>query len=958
MIPAIPFYKPKPLKTTIIKSLSALSLGLLGLIFVSFHLTFLAFITYAGMIIQLVFIFRLDRLEKSQEQKKEFKEPSLNFKIISIICVTTAFFMYYFTFTSLQSYNFIMTIVFFAAGSMLFWIAKAGKSYFFEKPLGERWKYFDLIYCIVIFILCVIIFSHDLMKIPPGLHLDENSTVSMSQTLGRGDVLSVVQDSWLYNGLTLLYFYIIALAGKVFGINIITAKWVSVIFGSGEVVFLYLIMKEIFNRRAAVLSSLFLTCFFMQIFFSRMANLWIPVPALAAAGYYFFIKAMKTGKPGYFVTSGVILGLSLYFYSAAKSIPLVLVFFLAIMFIRKETRQALLTNWRGLALLFGSMLLVFLPVVSYIIQNPSSYFRRIEKFTIITSIVPKGDEYKTLIQHIISEVQMFFTASAPGNGFNLPGVPFFDIFTSVLVIAGTGYLLFTLKNCASIFLLLWLFFGLLPGFLSLYVSYDPYPGRMVLAIPAFMAVLALGVERTWQKIESFWPRMLKYAAPFVFAYALIWFSFYNLRGYFVIFPADPHTMSSYRNIYKAAADCILANRDKRVIVSNFLEFNNYYGMMDDLSKQKMQEYATHEDISLFELYKLYDEKANGAAVIGEGIYHKLMPIYKEYFPDAKITTIWDYGYWQFDKASTLKNCYGWKFPDMTMDLNIGLKDFYVYDDEVKFVKLATVEIEEKFTLQARFYNDGKQTGESAVFFPMQAEGTGFDRAEITGLIDVPAYGNYQFGIEGAPGQVLINNREAKGNVELYKGLHRIKIVLGKYTQPKVYVKWKNQMDNGFNDIQRCYLINSDKLFGLNATYYNKGKVIYKQLEPAIDYRMHFYHQRPASKFIESEDLEKKYYIRWDGYINIENAGVYSFMLNGPYDCSISIDNNVVFERKNGKEHSITLNLGKGKKQIRISSAYKYILNLAGPGSTLRLLYKRSGQREFGPVTYDILTPGI
>src|SRR5208283_2533663 len=190
------------------------------------------------------------------------------------------------------------------------------------------------------------------------------------------------------------YFYIITLAGKIFGINIVTGKWISVLFGSAEVVFVYLIVKEIFNRRAAVLASLLLSCFFMQIFFSRMANLWIPVPCLAAAGYYFFIKGMKRGNPGYFVASGIILGLGLYFYSAAKASPLVVVFYLALLLTSKENRKRLLANWRGMALMAASVILVFLPVIDYMINYPASYFKRIQYFAIITSIIPKTAEYK------------------------------------------------------------------------------------------------------------------------------------------------------------------------------------------------------------------------------------------------------------------------------------------------------------------------------------------------------------------------------------------------------------------------------------------------------------------------------------------------------------------------------------------------------------------------------------
>lgn len=142
MMPVIPVYTPQPLKKIFLKSFSAIALGLLGLVFVKTNHSFLAVAAYVCMIIQLVYIFRLRGRNKAPEEKTAVKEPSTNLKIISILCVTASFFLYYFAFTGLQAYNIKISVIFFALGSLLFGMARAGESYFIEKPEEKKGELF------------------------------------------------------------------------------------------------------------------------------------------------------------------------------------------------------------------------------------------------------------------------------------------------------------------------------------------------------------------------------------------------------------------------------------------------------------------------------------------------------------------------------------------------------------------------------------------------------------------------------------------------------------------------------------------------------------------------------------------------------------------------------------------------------------------------------------------------
>jgi hypothetical protein len=378
-------------------------------------------------------------------------------------------------------------------------------------------------------------------------------------------------------------------------------------------------------------------------------------------------------------------------------------------------------------------------------------------------------------------------------------------------------------------------------------------------------------------------------------------------------------------------------------------------MMPEMSTPLYQRHVSDYDVSLFELSDIFDAGGRPVTIIGEGIYSKLFPIYREYFPDAKITTIWDPNFWFLDHDSKIKYCYDWKYPDKTIDMNAVYAWFSVYDNDVKFVRLVRAEISPEdinnaFSLKGVFYKNGARQNEANAYFPLKVDG--FDRVSLTGLLDVPDYGVYEFKADGGTVEIFLDNARITGPVELYKGLHRIRIMIGNATANEINVRWKGPEIGSFSTLDRKYLINSDKIFGVNVTYSKNGKIIYRELEPSIDFRTYYYQERPESKYSGGNGRD----IEWDGSIKITAKDTYSFMLHTLYDAKITLDGSVVYEKAKGVERIRPVSLGDGMKRFRIVSPYAYVPNLWDPGTTVRFMYKDSKHGEFMPVTYDMLVP--
>ncbi|MCX8093833.1 MAG: glycosyltransferase family 39 protein [Candidatus Goldbacteria bacterium] len=817
---------------------------------------------------------------------------------------------------------------------------------------------FDFLYCVFVFIISVIIFSWKLLDIPPGVHGDETLTVKMARRLASGEIFPVILAEDAYNGMGIFFYWLIGMSGKIFGQNLINARMLSIIVGASGVVFVYLLIKEIFSRRLAILSTIFLSTFFMQIFYSRMAMQWIWVPALATAAYYFFFKGLKNGRPLFFILTGLILSVNLGLYSAAKVSPFPVIIFILFMYIFTKTRQYIISNFPGILLMLLALLLTFLPIIDYMIHFPQYYFKRMGHVGLLKHFPVNYEEWQVLITNILKNIQMFFTESAIGYCHNLPTKPFLDEYSALLVIIGIGYLLVTWKKQNSLFIILWLFFGLLPGFLSRLGPEDPYPARTVLAIPAMIITLSLGLETILRAFENINKKIFKFITPLIALYFFIIFSFYNLRNYFILFPKDPHTLSYYRHVDKLNFDYIMKNKSNYLfILSKFFHWNYYFDVFEDFYPPQFNKYIFVEDVSLFELYKIYNYLHKNVSISGEGIYYRMFPIYREYFPNAEIDIIWDTNFWQFDKNSDLKYCYEWKYPDKTIDLNIEFEWFYVYDPMVRFVKIVRAEIpaediKNTFCLKGEFYKNNIKIKEENIKLPLNLENNEFDKIVINGLVDIPVYGEYEFISDVNNWKLNIDGLAVNKKIELYKGLHRIKIIIDKNNKQSFNLKWKNNKMESFENISEKFFINSDKIFGLLAVYKVNGNIIYKELQPMVNYRLYHQRARPADQIADPKEHE----IEWSGYININQDDIYEFKLHNLNDAKIFIDEKVVFIKEESQEKIIPVRLTKGKKKIKIIRFNKYKNYDWHLAHAIRFMYRKSEWKEYAPVPYNLLFP--
>ena len=186
-------------------------------------------------------------------------------------------------------------------------------------------------------------------------------------------ILDVVR---LLQGQTLIFFpnnggrealqmYLLAGLNRFAGmpLGFLTMKFSSALVGFLSLIFIYLIGKEFANRRVGLIAFAFASVAYWPNVVSRL-GLRLPFYILfTAALLYFLLRGLKNTQTNDLLWAGLILGLSLYGYSADRILPLLVLSILAIYLLHPSSRP----HRREVALASGGLMLIsiilFLPTL-------------------------------------------------------------------------------------------------------------------------------------------------------------------------------------------------------------------------------------------------------------------------------------------------------------------------------------------------------------------------------------------------------------------------------------------------------------------------------------------------------------------------------------------------------------------------------------------------------------------
>lgn len=343
---------------------------------------------------------------------------------------------------------------------------------------------------------------------PPGLEHDEVAHWLINQDILAGEHAVYFTEAY---GHEALYHYLQAGFGALVGDHALALRLPSAYFGILLVAVAYALARRLFGVRVALWSAAFLAVLFWPIFYSRLALRAISLPVFSGLAAYWWWRAFpgqteldgnkedKGNEPErgdigrrsttwHLFVAGVLAGLSLHTYMAARAVPIFFALFSIYLFLihRKITRYL----WRGIVMFWLALLTVAAPLVLFLNANPGAEVRIAEVDAPLRALL-SGD-LRPVLENAIKIAGMFGLRGDPLWRQNIAGQPVFDPVMGFLFYAGIVFSLWRWRDPRHGFLLLWLAASVIP---SLVTVDAPSSIRIVNLLPVLMLFALVFVHR-------------------------------------------------------------------------------------------------------------------------------------------------------------------------------------------------------------------------------------------------------------------------------------------------------------------------------------------------------------------------------------------------------------------------------------------------------------------------------
>ncbi|HPD19290.1 MAG TPA: glycosyltransferase family 39 protein, partial [Candidatus Goldiibacteriota bacterium] len=364
----------------------------------------------------------------------------------------------------------------------------------------DKTKKTDFFICAVLFIFAFVFRYYRLNQIPPGIPYDtEGLSLIMTSRIFHNIMPPFYLNEGVYK-ITSVYNYLQSLWINLTGnIELQSIRLFSVILGSLTVAVFYFFIKELFNRKVAVIASILLILYLPHIIISRLAWLWVLGPFFCVIAFYLLFLGIRKNNPAIIGLSGVFTGFGLYFYSSSYVVPIVIITFILLYNIKNFNN-----NIKYLILYLIPLLLTSLPILIFMIKDPNAYIlQRTSQESIFKLIKNPVEIFSTniLIKRYLDYLIMLITKSSSWGYFNYPDLPLLNNIFSYFFILGLGVILFNWKNYNYFFMLLTLFIGIFPGVFYIH-PYDPSPYRVNMIALSVPAIASIGIVTIWEVLKK------------------------------------------------------------------------------------------------------------------------------------------------------------------------------------------------------------------------------------------------------------------------------------------------------------------------------------------------------------------------------------------------------------------------------------------------------------------------
>jgi 4-amino-4-deoxy-L-arabinose transferase-like glycosyltransferase len=328
-----------------------------------------------------------------------------------------------------------------------------------------------------------------------------------------------------YMSMPTLFYWPLSWSLWLAGDDIVGLRLPAALAGAVTVPVLYLFARDLWGRRTALLSSLFLVAYDYHIHYSRLGanNVWDPlfvVLTLWALDRGLVKLQEREGEGGQksggsqergsvsssayrpFILAGMVMGLSVYFYTGTRLLPLLVGTYVAFVWLKARLQRE--GQLRGLGVHLVLLLLAFLvvggPMLSYAQAHPDEWNARINQVGIIqsgwlerepqmtgkstTQILGEQFLRSAGAFHIYPDRTAWYGADRPLLGY----------LAGAFAVLGMAWAIAHWRDRCYFLVLLWFWAVIVTG--GMLTESPPSSQRLVLAIPVVALLVAFGLEQS------------------------------------------------------------------------------------------------------------------------------------------------------------------------------------------------------------------------------------------------------------------------------------------------------------------------------------------------------------------------------------------------------------------------------------------------------------------------------
>ncbi len=303
-------------------------------------------------------------------------------------------------------------------------------------------------------------------------------------------------------------FYLFAAIISIFhtGLTFLTMKLGMITCGVLTLPYIYLLGKEVANRRVGLIAVAFAGVAYWPNVISRFGLRFALYPLFVAPALFYLIRGIRTQKRNDFILSGLALGIGLHGYTPIRILPVVIVAAIAIYLIHRQSRGMRKQALYGLLIITVVSFVVFLPLFRYALENPEMFdYRTLTRLGTVERPLP-GPAATIFLQNLWNAETMFFWSDGGVWVHSIPLRPALDVISAALFLIGSVLILIRYvrrRHWLDLFLLLSVPMLMLPSILSLaFPDENPSLNRTGGAYVIVFVTIAIALDGFLSGIET------------------------------------------------------------------------------------------------------------------------------------------------------------------------------------------------------------------------------------------------------------------------------------------------------------------------------------------------------------------------------------------------------------------------------------------------------------------------